>query len=255
MMSSMESGEGRQTARRRAAILALLRERGFVRVADLEALFGVSAPTVRRDLAWLAQQGLARRVRGGAVAVGAETSVSLDPLAARIGEVAAQMIQAGETVFLGPGHLTLALAHALANRDRLTVVTNGLAVAQAIAQQTPHTLILTGGQLNRVDGGLEGHLVRTALESLRADWVFLELSGIDALDGLTDDSLSRAELARLLLGLAAQRVVLVDPERVGRVAAAYIGPASEADVLVTAREADSAPLWDLAEIGVRVVLA
>ena len=251
----MESGEGKQTARRRAAILRLLNEKGAVRVADLEALFGVSAPTIRRDRAWLTQQGLARRVRGGAVAVGAEPSVPSDPIAARIGRAAAQMVREGETIFLGPGRLTLALARALEGIGRLTVVTNGLAVAQTVAQHTSHTLILTGGQLNREEGGLEGHLVRAALESLRADQVFLELSGIDALEGLTDDSLSQAELARLLLGLAAQRVVLVDPERVGRVAAAYIGPASEADVIVTAREADSAPLWDLAEVGVKVVLA
>ncbi|HHS98037.1 MAG TPA: DeoR/GlpR transcriptional regulator [Chloroflexi bacterium] len=250
----MESGKGRQTARRRAAILRLLNERGAVRVADLEALFGVSAPTVRRDLAWLARQGLARRVRGGAVAVG-EESPSLDPVAVRIGRAAARMIQDGETVFLGPGRLTLALARALADRSRLTVVTNGLEVAQAVARNTSHTLILTGGQLNREEGGLEGHLARAALEGLRADRVFLQLSGIDALGGLTDDSLAQAELARLLLGLAAQRVVLVDPERVGRTAAAYVGPASEADVLVTAREVDSAPLWDLAEVGVKVMLA
>ncbi|HEY76035.1 MAG TPA: DeoR/GlpR transcriptional regulator [Thermoflexia bacterium] len=251
----MESGEGRQTARRRAAILRLLNERGSVRVVDLEALFGVSAPTVRRDLAWLTQQGLARRVRGGAVAVGAEPSAPLGPIAARIGRAAAQMVQEGETIFLGPGRLTLALAHALDGIGRLTVVTNGLEVAQAVARNTSYTLILTGGQLNRSEGGLEGPLARASLEGLRADRVFLELSGIDALEGLTDDSLSQAELARLLLGLAAQRVVLVDPERVGRVAAAYIGPASEADVVVTAREADSAPLWDLAEAGVKVVLA
>lgn len=251
----MESGKGRQTAQRRAAILRLLNERGSVRVADLEALFGVSAPTIRRDLAWLARQRLARRVRGGAVAVSAEPSVPPDPVAVRIGRAAAQMVREGETIFIGPGRLTLALARMLGGIGRITVVTSGLVVAQAVARHTSHTLILTGGQLNRAEGGLEGPLARASLESLRADRVFLELSGIDALEGLTDDSLSQAELARLLLGLAAWRVVLVDPERVGRVAAAYIAPASEVDVVVTAREADSAPLWDLAEVGVKVVLA
>jgi DeoR/GlpR family transcriptional regulator of sugar metabolism len=73
--------------------------------------------------------------------------------------------------------------------------------------------------------------------------------------GLTDDRLSQAELARMLFQRGLQVVVLVPPERVGRVAAAYIGPVTDADVIVTAREADSAPLWDLAETGVRVLLA
>lgn len=225
-------------------------------MAALTAHFGVSAPTIRRDLGWLAAQGLARRVRGGALAVGerrAQTSPRAIP--ARIGRAAAGLVQDGETVFLGPGPLSLATARALAERERLTVVTNGLAVARQVAEQTSHTLILTGGQLEREGQGLIGHLARAALEGLRADHVFLELSGVSAVDGLTDDHLPQAELARLLLGLGGQVVVLVPPERVGRVAAVHIGPASEADVIVTGREADSAPLWDLAEVGVRVVLA
>jgi len=252
----MAEGIRNATARRRAAILRTLSERGAVDVADLVARFGVSAPTIRRDLAWLAREGLARRVRGGAVTASVgEAMFPQDAVTARIGEAAAAMVQAGETVFLGPGRLTLALAHRLRSRIRLTVVTNGLDIARVVAERTPHTLILTGGQLDRGEGGLVGHLARTSLESLRADRVFLELSGVSAVEGLTDDSLAQAELARLLLGLAAQRVVLIAPERVGRVAAAYIAPAPEADVIVTAREADSAPLWDLAEVGVRVVLA
>ncbi|HIQ01957.1 MAG TPA: hypothetical protein EYH30_07475, partial [Anaerolineales bacterium] len=194
--------------------------------------------------------------RGGALALGGGTAIpSADAVPARIGQAAAGLVQDGETVFLGPGRLPLETARALIGRSRLTVITNGLTVARLVAEHSPHTLILTGGQLEREDQALTGHLSQAALEGLRADHVILELSGVSAVEGLTDDSLPQAELARLLLGLGAQAVVLVAPERVGRVAAAYIGPASEADVVVTGREADSAPLWDLTELGVRVVLA
>jgi hypothetical protein len=48
---------------------------------------------------------------------------------------------------------------------------------------------------------------------------------------------------------------LVPAERVGREAAAYIGPTFDADIVVTAREAPSAFLWDLSESGMRIVLA
>jgi DeoR/GlpR family transcriptional regulator of sugar metabolism len=85
--------------------------------------------------------------------------------------------------------------------------------------------------------------------------VILELGGISAVGGLTGDSLPQAEIARTLLDIGSQVVVLVPAERVGRVAAAYIGPASDADVVVTAREAPSSFLWDLSESGVRIVLA
>ncbi|HEC33298.1 MAG TPA: DeoR/GlpR transcriptional regulator [Chloroflexi bacterium] len=250
----METGRG--TVQRRAEIARLLAQTGAVEVASLVARFGVTAPTIRRDLAWLTEQGLARRVRGGALAVGEGASTaSPDAVPVRIGRAVAGLVQDGETVFLSPGPLAVETARALAGRERLTVVTNGLTVARQVAECTSHTLILTGGQLERGRHGLVGHLARAALEGLRADRVLLELSGVSAVDGLTDDSLPQAELARVLLDLNVQIVVLVAPERVGRVAAAYIGPASEADAVVTGREADSAPLWDLAESGVRVVLA
>ncbi len=245
------------TPQRRAEIARLLAREGAVRVPDLAARYGVSEPTIRRDLEWLEQEGLVHRVRGGAIA--ASLRVLPPPahstVASRIGQTAVEFIRDGETIFLGPGTLTLEAARALQDRHHLTVVTSSLTVATEIAQHTSHVLILTGGQLNRTDGGLEGHLVQIALRDLRADWILVELGGINAAEGLTDDNLAHAELCRALLGRGGQVVVLVEPERVGRVAAAYIAPATEADVLVTAREADSASLWDLAESGLRILLA
>lgn len=245
------------TPQRRAEIVRLLAREGAVRVSDLASRYGVSEPTIRRDLEWLEQEGLAHRVRGGAVAASPQNVVApgLNAVACRIGQTATGFIRNGETVFLGPGKLTLEAARALRDRHHLTVVTNSLTVAAEVAQHTPHTLILTGGQLNRSDGGLEGHLVQATLRDLRADWILIEPGGVNAAEGLTDDSLAHAELYRALLERGRQVVVLVEPEQVGRVAAVYVAPITEADVLVTAREADSALLWDLAEAGIRILLA
>lgn len=52
---------------RHERILAGLRDHGAVRIADLTQDLGVSDMTVRRDLAELAEQGLLRKVHGGAV--------------------------------------------------------------------------------------------------------------------------------------------------------------------------------------------
>ncbi|MBN1954643.1 MAG: DeoR/GlpR transcriptional regulator [Anaerolineae bacterium] len=244
------------TARRRAEIIRQLEQSGAVQVDELESLWGVSAPTIRRDLRWVAAQGLARRVRGGAVAAGERVfSPAADPVFARIGRAAAALVQDGETIFLGPGPLAVEVARALAGRERLAIVTNSLAVARQVVEQGYHTLILTGGQLERQEQGLTGQLALAALENLRADRVFLELSGVSAMAGLTDDSLPQAEISRLLLEMGAQTIALVVPERVGRVAAVLIGPASDIETVVSAREADSASLWDLTEMGVNVVLA
>ena len=131
------------TAQRRAEIARMLEKQGAVEVDALMAHFGVSAPTIRRDLGWLAAQGMARRVRGGAVAI--SSGVPL-PSSSRVGPAAAALVQDGETVFVGPGRLALETAQALCPRQHLTVITNSLDVAVQIATHSAHALILTGGQ-------------------------------------------------------------------------------------------------------------
>lgn len=54
-------------SQRHERILAGLRDHGAVRIADLTQELGVSDMTVRRDLLELADQGLLRKVHGGAV--------------------------------------------------------------------------------------------------------------------------------------------------------------------------------------------
>ena len=248
------------TAERRAAIAKIVAQQGAVRVAYLVTQFGVNASTIRRDMIALEERGTLRRVHGGAVAL-EETAASehAGPVAktvgGRIGQAAANMISDGETVFLGPGELSLEVARRLGERLRLTIVTSSLEVAYWVAVSTSHTLIVTGGQVSGHDLGLVGRLTRAALSSLRADHVVVELGGVSAVDGLTDDSLPQAEIAQMLLETGAQSVVLVPVERVGRIAATYVAALSDVDVVVTAREAPSSILWDLSQSGVRVVLA
>lgn len=237
----------------------MVAQNGAVRVADLVARFAVDAATIRRDLKALEEQGKIRRVHGGAVAVEGDVQESADrqPEAteARIGQAVAAMIADGETVFVGPGRIALEVVRCLAKHSGLTIVTNGLEAAHWVAGHTSHNLIVTGGQAEGRDMALVGPLTREALSVLRADHVILELGGISAVGELTGDSLPQAEIAQRLLEIGADVIVVVPAERVGRVAAAYIAPVSDADVVVTAREAPSPILWDLSESGVRIVLA
>jgi DeoR/GlpR family transcriptional regulator of sugar metabolism len=239
----------------------LVARQGAARVSELAERFEVSPATVRRDLETLEQRGTVERVHGGAVAVqkkGPQHRASpraAPPYAPRIGRAVADMIDDGETIFLGPGSLSLEVARSLDDHSRVTVVTNGLEIAHWLAVHTSHRLIITGGQVEGSDLSLAGQLARDALSSLRADRVILELGGVSAVEGLTEDSLPQADIARILMDAGATIVAVVPPERVGRVAAVQIAPVSGADVIVTGREAPSAYLWDLSEVGVEIVLA
>ncbi len=239
-------------AERHHAILDALQASGAVRVSELAQTLEVDPVTIRRDLSQLEAEGRLRRVHGGAVLreVNPERSEATG-IHRRIAEAAAKFIPDGSVVFVGPGTLPAEMMPFFEPRANLTIITNALNAAWSVVRQTQHTLHLMGGQVGE-DLGIYGE--PDTLENIRADWIILEADGLDAERGLTHDSHQVASLARTLLKLRAQVIVLMPPERLGRAGALFVAPAGEVDVLITAREADNPPLWDLSELGIRIVL-
>ncbi|MFP4395763.1 MAG: DeoR/GlpR family DNA-binding transcription regulator [Anaerolineales bacterium] len=237
---------------RQAIILHQLEDEGVVYVSQLAAELEVSPITIRRDLSQLEDEGQLRRVHGGALLrEGASVGRLPSGLERRIAEAGTRLLSEKSVVFLGPGTITPEMAPFLREYPHLTIMTNALNVAWAVARQQTHPLHLIGGQV-QADDGVYGDA--DALRGIRADWVVLEASGLDAARGLTHDQHYYAEMGRVLLSLRAQVMVLLRPEQVGGADALFIAPAEAVDVLVTGREAANAPLWDLSELGVRVVL-
>ncbi len=243
---------------RQNLIVQKLQADGSVYVSELARTFNVDTVTIRRDLAWLEKAGQLHRVHGGAVlraGYAAEnqgaTANPPESIERRIAEAAARFIPDQSVVFLGPGTLTREIVPFLNKHTHLTIITNALNIAWHIAQQGSHILHLIGGQA-APDYGLYGD--DESLRRVRADIVIFEAGGLDAERGLTHDQRDYATMARALFALGSQTVVLVEPERLGRVGAIFIAPAGEVDVLITGREAPTPPLWDLSELGVRIVL-
>src|SRR5215218_3402975 len=95
-------------AQRRELIAARLRSAGSVSVAALEAEFGISPMTARRDLHALQREGRARRTHGGAVAPSLVTQedsfesrlMQSQASKERLGQAARNLVEDGEAVFV-----------------------------------------------------------------------------------------------------------------------------------------------------------
>lgn len=122
---------------RKRIIIEQLKLEGQVKVPELSLRLTISEETVRRDLVVLEREGIAKRVYGGAVL---QKSSGYEPPyvqrqqvraeeKARIGRAAAEMIESGDTIAIDVGTTTLELAKAIAGRERLTILTNSVAVA------------------------------------------------------------------------------------------------------------------------------
>jgi len=238
---------------RQQTISQLVTRQGVVNVGELAQRFNISASTIRRDLEQLEQQGLIRRIHGGAASLRVGKMPQPEFSVGRIGRAAAMRISDGETVYLGPGRLTMETAKALASKERVTVITNCLDIAHWLANNAQLPVIITGGMVGRSRDGLFGPLVTYTLRSLRTDRVIIEAAGLSPDQGLMALDLVQVELCRELIQSPGETVALVPPQRIGRVGGALVGPANDVDVIVTGREAAEATLWDLSQLGITII--
>ncbi|MFC6356998.1 DeoR/GlpR family DNA-binding transcription regulator [Luethyella okanaganae] len=260
---------------RREQILALLEERGFVRVSELSDAFGVSGVTARADLDLLVDEGIAERVHGGAVPAdaagrrgGAHRLPAREPsfeealeASARpkqhIGELAASLVKSGQSVLLDVGTTTLAVARALkarADLDELVVVTNGLSIALELESAIPRfTVIVTGGALRPLQHSLVDPLADLVLDRIHADVAFIGCNGVDAEHGVTNVNLPEAAVKARMLKAAARSVIVADASKLGETHLGRIGSIDEFDLLVTDAAASARRLDELRGAGLTVV--
>ena len=125
---------------RRDRIVQLATTTGLTSVEELSQLFGVTASTIRRDLAQLTTDGRLARTYGGAMALSAHPEASLRQRAGEaydakraIARWAAAQVQPGETLLLDAGSTVGALAHELRTAKDVTIATTGLTALQELA--------------------------------------------------------------------------------------------------------------------------
>jgi len=221
---------------RRKSILQTVEEEGFVSLNDLAERVGVSESTIRRDLEYLDGFGQIRRTRGGAAYVG-ESITPFDERTGkassekrRIAEVAADLIEPGETVLLDGGTTTLEVARRLMNRS-LQVVTNSLPIANLLANQPKIELILIGGYVYPKTGVALGPVAVAALKQIHARRLVMSVGGITQ-QGLFNSNALLVETERQMIESAEEIVVVTDSGKLGHSALAHLCPLDVVDRLV-----------------------
>jgi DeoR/GlpR family transcriptional regulator of sugar metabolism len=250
-------------AERRRRILEQARTNGTVSLRELAERLGTSEPTLRRDLRVLAAEGLLHRTHGGAIL---PTGIADEPTySEKAGQAAAEkraiarlavaLVQPGESIVLGPGTTTLALARELVAVPDLTVVTNSLLVAMALMAAPGIDVVLTGGTLRRSIHALVGPSTEQTMRGLRVSQTFISGNGLRADRGLTTPNLLVASADRALAEAARRVVVLADHTKIGTDTMCQTVPAAGIGVLVTDSAADAAETARLSDAGVDVRIA
>lgn len=242
-------------------LIEKLRTAERVTVTGLAEDTGCSEMTIRRDLDQLAERGVLRRVRGGAVSLLLRGEAM--PFAVREHEatetklrIAAKvdaLLSDGEVVILDGGTTTLTIARKLASR-RLTVIPLDLHSANALSGAPQVRLLLPGGQTAPGSLSFTGILTETALRSLRVDTGVLGVCGLSAEHGLTAHDLAEVPVKRAAIAAAQRTIAVCDGSKFGRTGLGVVCPITGLDALITDRGAPADAIARIRDAGVAVHL-
>ena len=247
---------------RRQHILALLQRDGRVLVSELSDALGISRITIRKDLDYLESKGLVQRTHGGALLP--QGSSLLDPSLKEkeqhqhkekqlIAAAAAKLVQEGQCVLLDSGTTTTAVARALREFSRLTVITNAVNIAAELAG-TEFDVILTGGALRKNSFSLVGPLAEDVLREIRADILFLAVDGFDTKVGLTTPNVLESRVNRAMVNASAKVVAVCDSTKFMRRSMALIVPPTAIHAVITDDQISDEDAEALRNAGIELII-
>lgn len=209
---------------RRSQIANMVKQEHAVTTSELVERFQVSLETIRRDLEGMEQQGLLRRVHGGAVPVGgpqdyhnfATRSRIRQPEKHKLALMACACIGEGDYIAIDCGTTAIELAKCIRGRFRkLTVLTYSLEVFHILSEDENCRVILAGGHYLAGEKSFCGHLTVDMMRQVHVAKSFLTPSGIALGYGISDYVQEIIELQRTMLEIADEVCILADSAKYG----------------------------------------
>ncbi len=268
----MPAHETRDLSSRWAALLSLVAERGRLGVAEASEALGVSAATIRRDFAALAEERLVNRTHGGVVAASVAYQLPAryrgagepDTAKERIAAKLAAMIPHDAVVGFNGGTTTTSVARHLVRRDdvadanktaALTVVTNALNIATDMVLRPHLRCVCLGGMPRPESYELTGPLAASVMDQLWLTVAVLGVNGFSADGGATCRHEGEAGISALMARRSDRVIIATEGSKIGTTSFARICETRAVHTVVTDDSAPESELARLAHLGVQVVLA
>jgi len=240
---------------RRRLIAQRLRQYGSVSVSGLEAEFGISPMTARRDLDELERRGIARRTHGGAVLPGLSRHEDsflqrLDvevEAKERLAEAVLGLLQPGEAIFVDSSTTAFFAARRIVRENlQCTLLTNAVPIMDLLCEVDAGQveLVGAGGTLRKLTRSFVGPVAVRSIEAHFADHVIFSVRGLTPDGFLTDPDTLEAEVKRAMIPQAGESTLLVDHTKLVARGLSVVASVSEvSNVLVHGvSTAETAPL-------------
>jgi DeoR/GlpR family transcriptional regulator of sugar metabolism len=173
----------------------------------------------------------------------------------QIASKAAALVEPSDVVLVDGGPIAIYLAEELKKKKDITVITNSVAVFDILNRTPGITLISTGGAVRYNTQMLVGPTAEGALKELRADKLFLMVSGISLDFGLSHHTISEVTIKQAMIRSAREVILLADHTAFGAEVGIQVASLKAVQKLITDDALPPSSRLDISKAGIQIILA
>jgi DeoR/GlpR family transcriptional regulator of sugar metabolism len=240
-------------------ILKMLDTDQRVSSVQLAEILNVSDDTIRRDLNELAENGLLKKVHGGAI----PKSPSPYKLTERINilheekiilaQKAQQFFKDGQVIILDNGSTNMEVARLMSPNLKATVFTTSIPIAQILCEHPNIDLFMLGGKVFKDAQNTHGTEVIELLSRIRADIFLLGVCGMHHQIGVTMPDWGESVVKRKMTEISAKTIALVTADKLNTAESFVVCSYQQIDVMLTDDTISEIQLVDYQGVGVEVL--
>ncbi|WP_379946800.1 DeoR/GlpR family DNA-binding transcription regulator [Enterococcus devriesei] len=244
---------------RREYIINQLEENHTVKILELSTQLKVTRETIRKDLYYLEEKGLIKKIHGGAVL---ESQIQETDYEKRkneyhegklaIAKRAASYVEEGDTVYLDYGTTTFELARELLKMKNITVVTNTIPIVNLLLTNESIELIIPGGIVRNNESSLYGPFASNNIKEIFVTIGFFGCSGIDVNRGITSHHTGENIVSKEMIDHSQTTIVLADHSKFGTVALNKTATFDKIDIIITDTERNKEEYQQFIQQGVEL---
>ena len=250
---------------RREAILKYIEDNGKITTAVIQRKFKVGYGTAMTDLDDLAEQGLVKRIHGGAMKIRQvgfnphignvspkDRCIEIWPNYLAIAKAAVDMIEPEDVVYITSASIGYLMAKELPADRRCTVVTTSISIAEELRQKPAIRVIVTGGEMQE-NGNFYDEFTMGVIRRLRFDKCFITAAACSAKFGLSIQGGRNIGIKNLILDQSRMKIALFPKGKIGQESIMQICPVSKLDMIITETDSDADECAAIEEAGVQMV--
>lgn len=247
---------------RQKNLIDFLSENTIMTISELAKQLNSSMMTIRRDIGHLEQQGIVKKLHGGALLIRNdpeqpsfyERIEELDNEKKRIGKAAAKFIDKGKIVFFDAGTTPLAVIEHIPSNFEFTAISAGLMTSVALCSRHNVNIISIGGNIHTSSYSSVNYLAIDMIHRFNADIAFISTKAVSVNEGTFEAQLPLIEVKKAIVKASNKVILLADHSKFEAKSLCLSIPMEDIDTIISDDKLPEEIITNLRDTGKEVII-